>query len=226
MEEKCKYCKGTGFVNTGFVETITAGHRVMYPHTEPCLCRINISIGKKFGMLSPVSFPHPDDTAKIHKTFGAKDIMFFGPEDVFLYIVKSYFMRGFMYKNFMLLEGGTIVEQYNVPEHKGEWLTTSHLNQYDMLAIMFTTSARYTSLKDSVSEVIKNRSRLAKTTWVFCHSEEKLKDAHEYSDSLEPYLETYKKVDLRTIKKFVGFTPRKTSMVKKEKEINDTIAKM
>ena len=93
-----------------------------------------------------------------------------------------------------------------------------------MLAILFTTSARYTSLKDSVSEVIKNRSRLAKTTWVFCYSEEKLKDAHEYSDSLEPYFATYKVVDLSTLKKFAGYTPRKTSMLKTEKDMNDAIA--
>lgn len=222
--EKCTYCKGTGFIGTGFVEKTSSGHRVMYPHTEPCLCRINTSIGKKFGILSPVSFPHPDDINQIHKVFGTKDILFFGPEDVFLYIVKAYFMKGFMYKNYMLLEGGAIVEIYNVPEPKGEWLTTAHLNQYDMLAILFTTSAQYKSLKDSVSEVVKNRSRLAKPTWVFCHSEEKLKEAREYSDALEAYLETYKRVDLRKVKKFKGFTPRKSSMVKKEKEINDNIA--
>jgi hypothetical protein len=224
MEEKCKYCKGTGFINTDFVETVTAGHRAMYPHTEPCLCRINISINKKFGILSPVNQPLPSDIERIHKTFKQNDILFFGPEDVFLYIVKAYFMKGFMCRNYMLLEGGTIVEQYNVPEPKGEWLTTSHLNQYDLLAILFTTSARYTSLKDCVSEVIKNRNRLAKPTWVFCYNAVMLKEAHEYSDSLAPYFETYKNVDLSTLKKFAGYTPRKTSMLNTEKAMNDAIA--
>ncbi len=223
--EKCKYCNGTGFIGTGFTEKIESGHRVIYPHTEPCYCRINISIGKKFGMLSPVSFPLPEDSAHIHKTLEGKDILFFGPEEIFLYIVKAYFMNGFMYKNYLILEGGTIVEQYNVPKDTtGDWLTTSHLNQYDLLAVMFTTSARYGSLKDSVLEVIKNRSRLAKPTWVYCFSEEKLKEAREYSDELSTYFDSYKKVDLNRIKKFKGFIPQRLSMQKKSQDMNDNLA--
>lgn len=223
--EKCTYCKGTGFIGTGFIEKNDSGHRVIYPHTEPCFCRVNISIGKKFGILSPISSPHPEDTAVIHKILGSKDIIFYGPEDIYLYIVKAYFMNGFMFKNYMLLEGGTIVEQYNVPKDStGDWLTTSHLNQYDMLALMLTTSARYGSLKDSVLEVVKNRNRLAKPTWVYSPSEEKLKSAHEYSDELKTYLDTYKVIHLDKIKKFKGYISRRANLVSKEKDMNDKLA--
>jgi len=219
---KCPYCGGTGFIRTGFIEDNESGHRAMYPHTEPCYCRINISIGKKYGILSPVSPAHPADSAAVHSIYGGKDIIFFGAEDLYLYIVKCYFLTGFMYKDYIILEGGTIVEQYNVPkESKGEWLTTSHLNQYDLLALMFTSSARYTSLKDCVSEVIKNRSRLAKPTWIFAHSNQQMEGSREYSPEAKVYLDEYDRVNLSEIKSLEGFVPRKATMAATENQIND-----
>jgi len=224
--EKCPYCHDTGFISTGFVEKNVGGHRTLYPHTEPCYCKINISIGKKFGILSPVSMPHPEDSVLVHSEYGNnKNYIFYGVEDIFLYIVKCYFLKGFMYKNYIILEGGTIVEQYNVPRGtSGDWLTTSHLNQYDMMALMFTSSARYTSLKDCVSEVIKNRSRIAKPTWIYVYSEEHLKEAREYSVDLESYLTTYKHINLDTLQKFKGYVSRAESLIKNEKNLNDAVS--
>jgi hypothetical protein len=225
--KKCSYCGGTGFIGTGFIEVSDSGHRVMYPHTEPCYCRVNVSIGKKYGILSPVSPAHPDDSAAIHSIYGGKDIIFYGAEDLYLYIVKCYFLTGFMYKDYIILEGGTIVEQYNVPkESKGEWLTTSHLNQYDLLALMFTSSARYTSLKDCVSEVIKNRGRLAKPTWIFAHSSKQMEESREYSSELKIYLENYDKVNLSEIKSLKGFVPRKETLAATAKKLDDKINSM
>lgn len=223
--EKCPYCKGTGFIGTGFIEKIVSGHRAIYPYTEPCHCKVNVSISKKFGILSPVGSADPVDSDKVHELYGDKDIIFYGSEDTFLYLVKCYFLKGFMYKNYLILEGGTIVEQYNVPRDRtGDWLTTSHLNQYDMLAILFTTSARYTSLKDCVLEVIKNRNRLQVTTWIYSPSEDKLKGAREYTEEMDQYFENYKKIDLGTVPKMKGFVPRKMTMVKKEKRINQNLS--
>ena len=219
----CPYCGDTGFIGTGFVEKTVSGHRVMYPHTEPCYCRVNISIGKKYGVLSAVSPAHPKDSELVHKTFKMDNWLFHGPEDIFLYFVKCYFLKGFMYKNYIILEGGTIVEQFNVPKESGDWLTTSHLNQYDLLALMFTTSARYTSLKDCVLEVIKNRGRLMKPTWVYAPDKDSLKNAREYSDEVQPYLDTYSKFQLGGIKKLKGYVPRKQAMVTKEKDMNTNL---
>lgn len=224
--EKCSYCRGIGFIGSGFIEKEVSGHRVIYPHTEPCYCRINASIGKKYGILSPVAQPTPEDSEIVHKEYGGRDILFYGSEDLYLYIVKCFFLKGFMYKNYIILEGGTIVEQYNVPkDSKGEWLTTSHLNQYDLLALMFTTSARYTSLKDCVLEVIKNRSRLAKPTWVFSPSEDEKKKSHEYSEDLEKYFNSYRTIHLKDEPKLKGFVSRKSKLKKTELELNDRIAK-
>lgn len=221
---KCSYCGDTGFIGTGFVEKTISGHRVMYPHTEPCYCRVNFNIGKKYGILSPVSPAHPKDAELVHKTFKADNWLFHGPEDIFLYYVKCYFLTGFMYKNYIILEGGTVVEQFNVPkESTGDWLTTSHLNQYDLVALMFTTSARYTSLKDCVLEVIKNRGRLAKPTWVYAPDGTKLKEAREYSQEVQEHLDTYKKFQLGSTKGLKGYTPRKQALQNKETDMNNSL---
>jgi hypothetical protein len=93
-----------------------------------------------------------------------------------------------------------------------------------MLALMFTTSARYASIKDCVLEVIKNRSRLAKPTWIFAHSEVQLKDSREYSEDLKIYFDNYLTVNLSTIKSLKGYTPRKANFIKMEQTANDSLA--
>ena len=226
--EKCPYCKDSGFIGTGFIEKEESGHRSMIPYTEPCYCRVNISIGKKFGILSPVSSALPADSAMVHKAFKDMNIIFHGSEDIFLYLVKCYFLNGFMFKNYIILEGGTVVEQYNVPKDStGDWLTTSHLNQYDLLALLLTTSARYTSLKDCVLEVIKNRGRLAKSTWIYSPSDAAMRQSREYSPELQDYLDKYRVINLSTTiagnYKLKGFKPRKESYAKTENDINNAI---
>jgi len=226
----CPYCNDSGFIGTSYIEKEEGGHRSMIPFTEPCHCRVNISISKKFGILSPVSPAHPTDSIAVHKVFKDMNVIFLGSEDIFLYLVKCYFLTGFMYKNYIVLEGGTVVEQYNVPKDStGDWLTTSHLNQYDLLALMFTTSARYTTLKDCVLEVIKNRGRLAKSTWIFSPSEKSLKEAREYSQELEEHFLKYRIVNLSNViggsYKLKGFKPRKDSYTKTEKDMNDSLGK-
>jgi hypothetical protein len=223
--ETCKYCNGTGYIATGFKEVVESGHRALYPYTEPCFCQINFCIGKKYGMLSPVGDANPIDSEAVHNLYGDKDYIFHGSEEIFLYLVKCYFLKGFMYKNYIILEGGTIVEKYNVPKDTtGDWLTTSHLNQYDMLALLLTTTARYTSLKDCVAEVIKNRNRLSKPTWVYVRDFTTIEATREYSPDLKYYFDSYKKISLNNLDYLKGYVSRKEGMKKTESGINDSLA--
>jgi hypothetical protein len=221
--EKCPYCKGSGFLGNGYVEKKVSGHRVLYPHTEPCYCKVNKSINKRYPILSALPLPLPEDTNKVHKTFKDKNYLMYGTEEYFLYIVKSYFMKGFMYKDFIVLEGGTIVEQYHVVRE--DWLTTSHLNQYDFLVLLFTSSSRYNSMKDCVVDVIKNRNRLSKVTWLYVPIIEKLTDTREYSTDLEIYIkeEKYIRYDVDRGIKLKGFSSAKTIMKAIEIHANDSL---
>jgi hypothetical protein len=224
---KCPYCNDTGLINISYQEIDRMGHKSIYPYAEPCYCKINASINNKFKILEVVGDVHPKDSELVHKTLGSIDCIFFGEEQKFLYIVKSLFLKGFMYKNYLILESSNIVEQYNVPrDTDGDWLTTSCLNQYDILVILFTTFAKYNSLKDCILEVIKNRYRLKKTTWIYSSSEDALKNSREYSIELENYFNYYKKINLENITKLKGYNDKRIQdiKIKKERHANDLLA--
>lgn len=224
---ECIYCNGTGLINVSYEEVDNMGHRSIYPYAEPCYCKINKSINSKFKILEAVGNADPKDADAIHKVYGLKNCIFYGEESKFLYIVKCLFLKGYMYKNYLILEGGNIVEQYNVPKDiTGEWLTTSYLNQYDVLVILFTTYANYNSLKDCVLEVIKNRLRLKKITWIYSISEETLRNSREYSPELDIYFKQYIKTNVDKIKKLKGYKSKKSKeeLIIKERLANDTLA--
>ena len=232
MEEKkiCPYCKGRKFLGTGFNEIIENGHRTLYPYTEPCYCTLNSAINKRFGMLTGVGDAHPIDAKRVRKLFdkdGIKNFLLFGNESLFLYMVKCYFLTGFMNKNYMLLEGGNIVEQYNTPRPSGEWLTPSHLNQYDLLVLLFTTSARYPTLQECALEVIKNRFRLGVSTWVYLHKQEDLQKCNEYSAGLDDYLDQYARKSVGRGTNLKGYRPMdKDSIIKNNTiRVNDIAGK-
>lgn len=238
MENKrvCPYCKGTKFINTGYKQKNEGGHRVLYPHTEPCYCEINRIINKNHNLLSSVSDADPKDSLHVHKLYSTpkkgveSNIWFYGNEELFLYIVKCRFLNGYLRKNYLILEGGTIVERYNVPDQSTKiWLTTSQLNIYDFLALMFTSTANYSSLSDCVAEVIKNRSRLLKPTWIYTWTKDHLQKGSgckEYSYQLDPYIEHYLKISLDSYSNYVGFDPKKVEINRKvnEQKMNEDLA--
>lgn len=241
MKEKkiCPYCKGTKFIGTGYTQKDRGGHRVLYPHTEPCYCEINRIINKNNSLLTPISDANPKDSLHVCKIYSTPkngiepNIWFYGDEELFLYIVKCRFLNGYLRKNYLILEGGNIVERYNVPDQSTKiWLTTSQLNIYDFLALMLTSTANYNSLKDCVAEVIKNRSRLLKPTWIYTKTKDHLKegsDCKEYSVQIDPYIKKYIKISLGSLnsyKVYEGFEPKRSDITKKkrEQEINDEAA--
>ena len=211
MGNVCPYCKGKKFLSTGYKEVEENGHLSLYPYTEPCYCSVNKSIDQKFGLLSGVGDAHPKDAMRVYKLIHGQErrnLWFIGNERPFLYLAKSYILSIFNAKKVMVLEGGTIVEKYNTVQPSGDWLSTSYLNQYDLLIILLTTSASYPSLQDCVLEVVKNRSRLSVSTWVYSSvTSENLKECHEFSEGLKTYLDDFKKVGTGTGNKFIGYKP-------------------
>ena len=222
MSEKvCPYCKGKRFLGTGYKEVIQGGHRTLYPYTEPCYCTINKNIDSKFGLLSGVGDAHPRDIKKVRmvvKKYG-NNIWFEGRESVFLYFAKCYFMSIFNSKKVMILEGGTIVIKYNTVQPDGDWLSTEYLNQYDLLVILFTTSAKYPSLKDSVLDVVKNRSRLKVSTWIYTPISANVSDCHEHSPEMQNYLEEYRLVKIGDGSTFEGYNRANSSSAKNQNVI-------
>lgn len=234
-EEKnvCPYCNGSRFLGTGYVEKIYDGKRTLYPYTQPCYCELNKAINKQFGMLAGVPDAHPSDIKKVRTDFAIKSLdkahkgnmIIYGKDDTFRYIVKCFFCKNFTHKDYMILEGSSIVEIYHVPKKDKSWLTTAELNKYDLLVVLFTSAARYESMKSCVLDVVKNRFRLNRPTWIYALDEETLKSSIEYSDGLKPFLDSYKKVKIPDRYKFKNFEPAQssTTQIRRERDVQDNL---
>lgn len=223
-EKVCSYCKGTRFLNTGYKEVVENGKRILYPYTHPCYCEINKQINKRFDILSRYPVIPPEDSNKVHKRYQGKNVIFSGKEDKFLYLVKSYFMKGFVHKDYMILEGRDIVDRYNVPKEDGTWLTVTYLNQYDILVILFTSNIGYPTLKNCVADVIKNRYRVGVPTWVYSYDSSTLMDSKEYSSSLKPYFEEYTRatIDASTFD-YKGFSTLNTGVTQTARKTQERL---
>jgi hypothetical protein len=207
----CPYCKGSRFIKTGYTEKIVNGRRSLYPYALPCYCDLNRSINKKFGMLSTLPDVTPEDSIKIFDRYGVRgpsigNYIFYGDEPSFLYTVKSYFLRVFTHQIFELLEGLTIVDKYNRPgsDHEGR-LTISVLDQYDLVVILFTSKSEPPTLKACVADVVKNRLRVRKPTWIFSQSKS-LDTTKEHSKDLAPFLEIFEYVESTSVTNYTGFS--------------------
>lgn len=236
MEKKelCPLCFGTNFSDTGAIEKLIDGRKTLQPYAIPCPCYVNKSICSRFEILHNLPAANTEDSDKIHsrydiaenKKIGEGNFLFFGDESAFLYIVKCYFLKDFSLKNFMLLEGGAIVEKYHVPQKDGTWLTVVNLSIYDLLIILFTTNNGYETLKNCVIEVIKNRMRLGKPTWIYVREELKLPECREYSKDLDHFLENFKRINVNQSFDYKGYDKKvsEKEKIQDRRDKNDQLA--
>jgi len=229
---QCPHCKGTHFIRNSFVQKVVNGRRCIYPYAQPCYCSLNVSISKKFGMLSALPDATPEDSQAVYKTYspktkGAGNYVFYGDEQAFLYAVKSYFLHGFTNQSYELLEGVNIVDRYNRPDADGNRPTVAALDQYDLVVILFTSRTEPPSLKACVAEVIKNRARIARPTWVYARVKD-LSTTKEFGPDLTQYMEQYEYVELSLSSSFSGFTKGESEKVQimKTRNVQDSLGSL
>lgn len=184
----CPRCNGTKFAGTDFEEKEDHGRKTLYPYAVPCSCYVNDQIAVRFPELGTLSDATPEDAIITHDKYAHSCMIFSGNERRFLYVVKSFFLKGFINRDYMIIEGARIIEEYHALK-KGttEWLKITALNQYDLLVLLFTSKVKYENLKDCVLDVIKSRFRLRLPTWIYAKDEEALKASKEYHPELEDF---------------------------------------
>ena len=228
----CPYCKGALFINTGYTEKIQNGRLTLYPFAQPCYCELNHSIGKKFGMLYALPDATPEDSEAVHKKYNEKgknkgNFIFYGDEPAFRYTVKSYFLKGFTHSSYELLEGVNIVDKYNRPDSDtGARLSIGLLDQYDLVVILFTSRSEPPTLKACVADVVKNRLRIERPTWIYA-PDKTLDTTKEYSKDLTPFLETFLYVEIGSTT-YAGFSNGDSEKVKNQKarELQDALGSL
>jgi len=223
----CPYCKGSLFIGNGYIEKIVSGKKALYPYARPCYCEVNRQIGVRFPALGALPDIPPKDAVVAFKNYRDQNILFHGKETDFLYIVKSFFMNEWNTRDYIIHEGMEIVQEYHVPKKDGTWRTISTLNQYDLLALLFTSYTHYDTLQNCVLDIIKNRLRLEKPTWLYAKDDNELQNAKEFSSDLKPFLERFRKVTLgnASMSRFEGTVEIdvEKSMKKRQRNINEDL---
>lgn len=162
-----------------------------------------------------------------NKKINGGNFLFYGDESAFFYMVKCYFLKNFSLRNYIIMEGNAIVEKYHVPQkdRDGTWLTVSNLNIYDLLVLLFTSGNGYETLKNCVVEVLKNRGRIGKPTWIYLRDELKLSECKEYSKDLDQYLESFRHVNVNQTFDYKGYN-KKISDKAKVQDFQEQNAKL
>jgi len=213
----CPYCKGTQRLDVGYEEKVVNGKRSIYMFSDQCYCVRNERVGLRFPLLAKTPDATPEDAELAHKDFEGKNLIFLGDEDKFRYLVKSYFLRDLFSKDYMILEGITIVDKYHAPQNDGTRLTIANLEQYTVLVILFTSYTHYDTMQGCINDTIKNRLRLGRPTWVFAKTTGDLEGSREYSAPLKEIFEgNFTTVNVGTKIARYGYS-QKTVEVRKQK---------
>lgn len=184
----CPRCNGSRFIGTDFKEKEEHGRKILYPYAIPCSCYINDQMIVRFPELGTLPDATPEDAIITHEKYARTPMLFMGDERRFLYVVKSFFLKGFVNRDYMMIEGARIIEEYHaVKKGTDGWLKITALNQYDLLVILFTSKIKYENLKDCVLDIVKSRIRLKLPTWIYAKDETALVESKEYHPGLKEY---------------------------------------
>jgi hypothetical protein len=175
---------------------------------QPCYCTNAAIINKIFHLLSTVSNPPPFDFLKITKLLTRDNkplphianIIFYGSEKRFLYLVKSVFIFYWNHtKSFELMDGLEVLKKYYSSDSEH---SLYDLMKPELVALMFSTSLTNKALDKLIFDSIKNRYRYNKSTWIYVSKEDELKNTTEYSESLDQIIKLFHIIDLNDNKNF------------------------
>lgn len=190
-QPKCPHCSGNGIRGVEYREVLINGAKTIQSKATPCWCNLNKIMRNRFPMLAPLPEATAEDSAAARKFCGTGNLKFVGTESKFLYLVKSFMLEDVHKRDYELTDGARIVEQYQAHDKDEVWRTVTALNNPDLLILMCTSQMDYKSIRACVADVVNNRLRRAKPTWVYASTMELLSKSKEYSAELETLLKTF-----------------------------------
>jgi len=209
-ESPCPYCKDSSFLHIQGKPDREKGK--LGESIIPCCCTNAALINKKFPTLFTVADPPAKEFISIAKRFteikedkrSIKNCLFFGPEKRFFYVFKSLML--FYWNNvtaFELLDGIQIVHNYFVGKDEK---TLYDLQNFKLLGICFISVAKNNAMDTTILDVVKNRIRVNRATWIYAPDINSLQQSKEYSDGLGEVLKDhFKKYDLSKNFAYPGF---------------------
>jgi len=242
--EKCPYCNDTGQIRTKGRVKEFRGRKIYEEDASPCICVMNKFLSERFEQLNSVPDADPKDSIKAakryaedtykvlkeseriaSKRFKHRDLIFYGDESLFFYILKSYLLFFYKYNKFEFLDGLKVVHKYYVEQPNGEHRSLYDLNEFDLVILSFTSKPNNAALQDVILEVVKNRNNLGKATWIYSDSLEGLLSSKEYSGALEWYIQGYSRCNVLNNFDYMGYeVENSVNPASKKKDLSKKLA--
>lgn len=178
----CPYCKGKGMIIRQTDELVVEGRPVAGESSMPCICTLNRYVSERHDRLAGVGYVEGLDTIDVYKRLPYENMLFYGSERLFLYIVKAFFIIQFPFnKRFGVLTGADIAEKYAMAQPNGVIPTVDLLTPLDLLAVMCVARVNNRAIAPGTQEVIANRIRTRRPTWIYAQDNAALLGSKEFA---------------------------------------------
>lgn len=178
----CPYCGGKGMKILQQNELIVEGRRVASETSAPCICTLNRYVSDRHERLAGVGYVEGLDSIRVYKELPLKDMIFYGSESLFLYVVKAFLIIHFPFnRRFGVLTGADIAEKYAMAQPNGVIPTVDLLTPLDLLAILCVARVNNRAIAPGTQEVMANRIRSRRPTWIYAPDNAALLGSKEFA---------------------------------------------
>lgn len=176
----CPYCGGRGMKVVVQKELLVDGRPMSNEQSLPCICTLNGYVSRKHDRLSGVRDVSAKDAIEVAKKLPFTDSVIYGPEPLFLYILKCFIVMHFPFnKRFSVVTGSDIAEKFAMAQPDGIIPTVDLLTSHDLVAILCVARVNNRAIGPGTQEVIANRIRAHKPTWLYAPTSTLLLESKE-----------------------------------------------
>lgn len=182
VNDSCPYCGGKGRIIIPRGDLDVNGRPVSSEISTPCICTLNRYVSERHERIAGVGYVKGEDSIHVCRELPFKDMLFYGDESLFLYIVKAFFIIHFPFnKRLDVLTGADIAEKYAMAQPDGVIPTVDLLTPLDLLVIMCVARVNNRAIAPGTQEVVANRIRMKKPTWLYARDNAALLGSKEFS---------------------------------------------
>jgi len=177
----CPYCGDRGMKVLPQKEMTVNGRLIANEVSVPCICSLNRYVSSKHPRLAGVVDVKGSDAIKVAKALPFTDAIIHGPENLFLYVVKCFLVIHFPFnRRFAVLTGADIAEKYAMAQPNGVIPTVDLLTRHDLAVIMCVSRVNNKAIGPGTQEVIANRVRTRRPTWIYAPEQAALLASKEF----------------------------------------------
>lgn len=229
----CPYCNGRGMKLVEIEVAGPDGKPLKRDASRPCICTLNTYVSSRHEWLTGICDVTPEDCIEVGKKLEFANYIFYGTEHKFLYVAKAFIVLHYHYnKTFKVLSGADVAQKYAMAQPNGVIPTVTALTDFSLVSLLCVAKINNKAITPGSYEMVANRLRVKKPTWIYAQDEAALHQSVEYqaegfSETLETLIGDFPLVDVDRWFKIPGYHKQQTGqVVVKRQKANDSLANM